>query len=161
MKTTIAIKQVFRNIKNQMLLIENLYSDIQVEPNKEYIMELKEIKNHRTLQQNKYMWKLIHKIVECSEGETEIDIYCKALEEANAKYIYLLGIRDAENELRKNFRAVKVVRPTIENGKEYIVYKCFIGSSKMNTNEMTKLLEIVISWAEELGIEINEKYFAE
>ena len=31
----------------------------------------------------------------------------------------------------------------------------------MNTNEMTKLLEIVISWAEELGIEINEKYFAE
>lgn len=162
MKTTVSVKQVFRNIKNQMLLIENQYSDIQVEPNKEYVMELKELRNHRTLQQNKYMWKLIHKISDQEElGETEIDVYCKALEEANAKYIYLLGVREAENELRKNFRAVKVVRPTIENGKEYIVYKCFVGSSKMNTKEMTKLLEIIIAWAEELGIDTNEKYFAE
>ena len=90
---------------------------------------------------------------------TEIEIYSLALEQANAKYIYLLGISEAEDELRKNFRAVRVVRPTYENGKEYIVYKCFVGSSKLNTKEMKKLLDIIIAWANELGIETNEKYY--
>lgn len=33
-----------------------------------------------------------------------------------------------------------------------IVYKCFIGSSKMSKKEMNLLLEIVIRWATELGI---------
>ena len=158
MRTTVIIRQVFRNIRNQMLLIENLYQDLDLDPEKHYIMELKEIKSKRTLQQNKYMWALIHKIAQ-HEEQTEVEIYTSALEEANAKYIYLLGIPEAENELRKNFRAVKVVRPTYENGKEYFVYKCFVGSSKLNTKEMCKLLDIIIMWAEEIGIETNEKYF--
>ena len=161
MRTTVVVKQVFRNIRNQMLLIENLFSDLEIETDKDYILELKEVKSKRSLQQNKYMWALIHRIASHKDmNQTEVEIYTSALEEANAKYIYLLGIAEAENELRKNFRAVKVVRPTYENGKEYIVYKCFIGSSKMNTDEMTKLLEIIIAWAEELGIETDEQYYS-
>ena len=161
MRTIVEVKQIFRNIKNQMLLVENLFSDIDIQLNKEYMLELKEVKNKRTLQQNKYMWALIHQIAHNSNmNQNEIDVYSLALEEANAKYIYLLGTPEAEDELRKNFRAVRVVRPTIENGKEFIVYKCFIGTSKMDTKEMTKVLDIIISWAEELGIEINEEYYS-
>ena len=145
-----------------MLLIENLYSDIEVEPNKEYLLDLREINSKRTLQQNKLLWKLIHKIADHNNmQQTEIEIYTSALEEANAKYIYLLGIPEAENELRKHFRAVKVVRPTVENGKEYLVFKCFIGSSKMNTKEMSKLLEIIMAWAEELGIDTSAEYYTD
>ena len=55
MRTTVIVRQVFRNIKNQMMLIENLFSDIEIENNKEYVLELKEIRSKRTLQQNKYM----------------------------------------------------------------------------------------------------------
>lgn len=162
MRTTVIIRQVFRNIRNQMMLIENLFSDIEIDPDKEYVMELKEVRTKRTLQQNKMLWALIHRIADHEDmNQDETEIYISALEEANAKYIYLLGTKEVENELKKNFRAVKVIRPTYENGKEYIVYKCFIGSSKMDTKEMTKLLEIIISWAEELGIETNEKYFTE
>lgn len=161
MRTVAIVRQVFRNIRNQMLLIENLYSDIDIEPNKEYVLELKEVRSKRSLQQNKFMWALIHQIADHKEmNMKEIEIYTSALEEANAKYIYLMGIKEAEDELRKNFRAVKVVRPTIENGKEYIIYKCFVGSSKLNTKEMNKLLDIIISWAEELGIETDEKYYS-
>jgi len=162
MRSTVVIRQVFRNVRNQMLLVENLFSDLEIEPNKEYVLELKEVRSKRTLQQNKYMWALIHRIADHESMQmNEIEIYTSALEEANAKYIYLLGIAEAENELRKNFRAVKVVRPTYENGKEYIVYKCFVGSSKLDTKEMKKLLDIIIGWAEELGIEINEEYYSE
>lgn len=161
MRTIVVVRQVFRNIRNQMLLIENLFSDIDIEPNKEYVLELKEVRSKRSLQQNKFMWALIHRIADHKDmNMKEIEIYTSALEEANAKYIYLMGIKEAEDELRKNFRAVKVVRPTIENGKEYIIYKCFVGSSKLDTKEMNKLLDIIISWAEELGIETDEKYYS-
>lgn len=160
MRTTITVRQIFRNIKNQMFLFENKYADLFLETNKDYVMEIREIRNKRTLQQNKYLWALIKEIASNEEtSETEIEVYIKALEEANAKYIYLLGIKEVEDELKKNFRAVKVVRPTIENGKEFIVYKCFVGSSKMNTQEMTKLLNIVLTWADELGIDTHEEHF--
>ncbi len=160
MRTTVVVRQVFKNIRNQMLLIENLFTDLEIETNKEYVLELKEYKSKRTLQQNKYMWSLIHLIANHESMQmNEVEIYTSALEEANAKYIYLLGVSEAENELRKNFRAVKVVRPTYENGKEFIIYKCFVGSSKLNTKEMKKLLDIIIAWAEELGIETNEEYY--
>jgi len=143
-----------------MLLIENLFSDIEIEVGKDYVIDIREVRHPRTLQQNKFMWALIHRIADHEDmNQTEIEIYASALEEANAKYVYLLGTKEAENELRKNFRAVKVVRPTLENGKEFIVYKCFIGSSKLNTKEMKKLLDIIISWAEELDIETDEKYY--
>lgn len=161
MRTIVKVKQVFRNIKNQMFLIENLFSDLDVDLEKEYSLELKEVKSKRTLQQNKYMWALIHSIAHHeSMNQNEIEIYSLALEEANSKYIYLMGTPEAEDELRKNFRAVRVVRPTVENGKEFIVYKCFIGTSKMDTKEMKKVLDIIIAWAEELGIETNEEYYS-
>lgn len=161
MRTIVKVKQVFRNIKNQMFLIENLFSDLDVDLEKEYSLELKEVKSKRTLQQNKYMWALIHSIAHHeSMNQNEVEIYSLALEEANSKYIYLMGTPEAEDELKKNFRAVRVVRPTIENGKEFIVYKCFIGTSKMDTKEMKKVLDIIIAWAEELGIETNEEYYS-
>ncbi len=162
MRTIARVKQVFRNINKQMLLVENQQYDIDLETDKDYVFEIKEVKSKRSLQQNKYMWALIHELSHHENmNNTEVEIYTLALEEANSKYIYLLGTPEAEEELRKNFRAVKVVRPTIENGKEFIVYKCFIGTSKMDTKEMTKVLNIIIAWAEELGIDTNEKYFAE
>ena len=161
MRTVVKVKQVFRNIKNQMFLIENLFSDLDVDTEKEYSLELKEVRSKRTLQQNKYMWALIHSISHHeSMNQSEVEVYSLALEEANAKYIYLLGTSDIEDELRKSFRAVRVVRPTIENGKEFIVYKCFVGTSKMDTKEMNKVLDIIIAWADELGIETNEKYYS-
>ncbi len=161
MRTIVKVKQVFRNIKNQMLLVENIYTDLDLELDKEYSMEIKEVRSHRTLQQNKYMWALIHEIAHHeSMNQSEVEVYTLALEEANAKYIYLLGTPEVEDELKKNFRAVRVVRPTIENGKEFIVYKCFIGTSKMDTKEMTKVVDIIIAWAKELGIETDEKYYS-
>ena len=161
MRSIVKVKQVFRNIKNQMLLVENIYTDLDLELDKEYSMEIKEVRSHRTLQQNKYMWALIHEIAHHeSMNQSEVEVYTLALEEANAKYIYLLGTPEVEDELKKNFRAVRVVRPTIENGKEFIVYKCFIGTSTMDTKEMTKVVDIIIAWAEELGIETDEKYYS-
>ena len=162
MRTIVKVRQIFRNIKNQMMLVENLFQDIEIDVDKEYMLEMREVRSKRTIQQNKYMWALIREIANNETiKQNEAEIYSLALEEADAKYIYLLGVPEVEDELKKNFRAVRVVRTTVENGKEFIVYKCFIGTSKMDTKEMTRVLEIIIAWAKELGIETNEEYFAE
>ncbi len=162
MKTTVKIRQIFKNIKSQMLLIENLYMDLDIDISKTYILELKEQKSKRTLKQNKMMWALIKKIATHEDMLQEpIEIYVSALEEANLKSTYILAPEEAEEELRKNFRAVKVVRPEIFKGRKMIVYKCFLGSSKLNTKEMTQLLEIIKYWAEDLGINTDEEYFTD
>ena len=124
---------------------------LELDRNKLYSVEIKEPKSKRTLQQNAYMWKLITEIAKV-QHQDEADVYIQALETANAKYEFVLGLESIETELRKNFRGVKVLRPETYKGKKMIVYKCFIGSSKMNTKEMSELLEIVISWAVQLGI---------
>ena len=131
---------------------------LKLDRNKIYILEIKEPKSKRSLNQNRYMWKLINEIAK-KQFQDEIEVYCQALEQAQAKYEYVLGLETIETELRKNFRAVKVVRPEIYKGKKMIVYKCFIGSSKMTTKEMNTLLEIVISWASQLGIPTLEDLY--
>ena len=128
----------------------------KLENNKIYEVEIKDLNRSRTLKQNAKMWKLIKLIAEV-QLEDEMKVYIDALENANAKYEYLLGLESTENELRKHFRAVKVVRPEIHNGKKFIVYKCFVGSSKLNTKEMNSLIEILENWCSFLGIQIDDE----
>ena len=128
----------------------------KLENNKIYEVEIKYLNRSRTLKQNAYMWKLIKLIAEV-QLEDEMKVYINALENANAKYEYLLGVESTENELKKHFRAVKVVRPEIHNGKKFIVYKCFVGSSKLNTKEMNNLIEILENWCAFLGISTDDE----
>lgn len=127
---------------------------LKLEYGKVYSMEIKEPKSKRTIQQNKYMWALIREIAR-KQMQDEMEIYISALEQANAKYEYVMGLETIEDELKRNFRAVKVLRPETFKGKKFIVYKCFVGSSKFDKAEMTKLLDIIIGYAEELDINTN------
>lgn len=128
---------------------------LKLDRNKQYSIDIKEPKSKRTLQQNKYMWALINEIAK-KQYQDEMEVYIQALEEANAKYTWLKGLKETKEELLKVFRAVKITRYD-EDG--FAIFKCFYGSSKMNTKEMSELLEIIISWASELGIPIQEELY--
>lgn len=161
MKTIVRVNQIFQNGKRQILLIENTsYKSLNINLEKEYQLEIKELKSTRTVQQNRYMWALIHEISK-EQGMDDMEVYIQALEEANAKYEYIMAPEEAEENLKKGFRAVKVVRPEIHNNKKFYVYKCFVGSSKFNTQEMTRLIDVVVGWCHELNIptDIYEKIY--
>lgn len=111
------------------------------EDNKLY--EIKEYKTKRSLEQNKMLWKLIHLIAK-KTYQDDMDVYVAILEQADAKSDYIIAMPETENELKKNFRAVKFIRQQIVNKTTMNVYKVYIGSSKMNTKEMTELLDIAI-----------------
>ena len=128
---------------------------LKLNMDKLYVCEVKEPKSKRSLEQNKLLWLLVHKIAKATYQDDNT-IYCTALERADAKSDYVITATDIEDNLRKSFRGVKFVRMQEVNGKECYVYKVFIGSSKMNTAEMNELLEIVFQMCAELGIPTEE-----
>lgn len=128
-----------------------------LEHEKNYSIEIKEVKSIRTLQQNKYMWALLHEIDVAINGrpKDEYEIYVMCLERANAKFDYIGALPEAEKALKENFRAVKYIKPIDLNGKQGNMYKVFIGSSKMDKQEMNILIDTVLDVAQEVGIETD------
>lgn len=130
----------------------------ELDPQKTYSIEIKEAKSKRSLEQNKYMWALISEIDKELNGERSNDewsIYIQALERAGAKYEYIGCLPEAEEMLKENFRAVKYIKRIDLNGKDGVMYKCFIGSSKMDKEEMGILIDTILDMAIELGIETD------
>lgn len=113
--------------------------------------EVKEKKTTRSLQQNKLLWELIHKIAK-QQNQEDMEVYCALLERADAKSEYIITATEMEEALRKTFRGVKFIRKQLVNNKECKIYKVYLGSSKMNTKEMTELLDITIQLCSELEI---------
>ena len=123
----------------------------KLDMDKVYIVEIKEPKSKRSLEQNKMLWQLIHTIAK-KQHQDDMEVYCALLERADALSDYIITAYDMEDDLRKCFRGVRFVRKQEVNGKECNIYKVYIGSSKMNTKEMTELLDITLQVCAELGI---------
>lgn len=130
----------------------------------ELVVEVKERKSSRSLRQNNMLWGLISKIADEQSGEhtdtVTMEIYCQLLQEANAAYEWLLTTAD-RRELQKSFRAVQEYgerEVTAKNGEtiKMKVYKCFVGSSKFDTKEMTTLIDCALRYCDELGITDSE-----
>ena len=124
---------------------------LKLDMDKLYVVEVKEPKSKRSLEQNKMLWQLIHAIAK-ETHQDDMEVYCTVLERADALSDYIITAYDMEDELRKCFRGVRFVRKQEVNGKECNIYKVYIGSSKMNTKEMTELLDITLQLCGELGI---------
>ena len=128
---------------------------LKMDMDKLYICEIKEPKSKRSLEQNKMLWQLIHSIAK-KTNQDDMEVYCALLERADALSDYIITAFDMEDELRKCFRGVRFVRKQEVNGKECNIYKVYIGSSKMDTKEMTELLDKALQICAELGIPTME-----
>lgn len=83
--------------------------------------------------------------------EDDMDVYIKLLNETKAKYEVLKVLAIAENDLKKCFRVVKLLKYDDTN-KDYAYFQCYYGSSTFTTEEMNKLIDTAISWCNELNI---------
>ena len=139
--------------------IKDIVSDLQkLDKEKIYICDIKEYKHKRSVEQNKLLWKLIHKIAK-ETFQSDDDVYCAVLERADALSDYVITATDMAEDLRKCFRGVKFVRMQEVNGKDCYIFKVYLGSSKMNTSEMNELIEITMQVANELGIDTREEWY--
>lgn len=139
--------------------IKNIITDLQkLDMSKIYICDIKEYKHKRSVEQNKLLWKLIHKIAK-ETYQSDDDVYCAVLERADALSDYVITATDMAEDLRKSFRGVKFVRMQEVNGKDCFIFKVYLGSSKMNTSEMNELIEITMQVCAELGIDTREEWY--
>lgn len=139
--------------------IKEIISELlKLDMDKLFVCEIKEPKSKRSLEQNRLLWLLVHKIAKATYQD-DMEVYCTALERADALSDYVITATDMEKDLRKSFRGVKFIRMQEVNGKDCFVYKVYLGSSKMSAKEMTELLEIVFQMCGELGIATMEDLY--
>lgn len=118
-----------------------------------YSLEIKKPRSKRSLNQNAYLWSLVHELA-LKMDEDDMDVYIKLLNETKAKYEILKVLAVAENDLKKCFRVVKMIK--YDDNKEYAYFQCYYGSSSFTTEEMNKLINTAVSWCNELNIPTSE-----
>ena len=126
-----------------------------LEIGKRYNVDFKKYYSSRSLEQNRLMWKIIQRIAKETDND-EWTIYIQGLEKADCLSEYLMILPEALESIQNSFRAIKVCEKREYNGKQMLVVKVFVGSSKFDTEEMTNLIEYFIHLASEFGIFIGD-----
>lgn len=152
-------------LKNNVLALK-MNRPIDLDPSKRYEVDIKEYKSKRSLEQNRYLWKLITEIAKVENGgitnqDNITETYTNLLEKANAKFEFILCSPDAIKEFKKRFRAIRINGTVIIKTVEYTQLQVFYGSSTMNTKEMSNLIDCVLDYAYEVGIEDIDNYWQE
>lgn len=131
-------------IGNALQIISLLYKE--EDKTKQY--ELREYKPKRTLTQNAYMWSLINEIANVMRKSKE-EVYLQMLiDYSQSEIVSVL----AEVNVSRFFKYFVEVGEGQVNGKLFKHYKVYLGSSEMDTKEMTILTDGVIQEAQNLGI---------
>lgn len=150
-------------LKNNVLALK-MTRPFQIDESKKYEVNIQEYRSKRSLEQNAYMWLLISEIDKKLNGERPsepIDVYIQCLQRANAKYDFIYILHEAVNELKKKFRAMEYIGNVEVNGVMLENWKIYYGSSTMNTKEMSNLIDCVLDYANEVGVDDIDNYWKE
>lgn len=112
-------------------------------------------KPHRkkTLLQNNYLWALLGEI-SIKENGTRADdeiIYTNILKACGAKIDYFQTIPETVESLKRFYRVVEIV----ENRGKTVMCKCYPGTSTMNTEEMSLVIDKTLEYAAEIGLDTD------
>ena len=123
-------------------------------------IDIQDKKSQRTLQQNAYIWALIHEIDRKENGsvskESEMELYRNLIKMARVRIDYLQTIPEALETLQNTYRVVEEIESRIsEKGVETNVYACYRGTSQFNKEEMSDFVEVILQYANNLGIDIT------
>lgn len=116
-----------------------------------YKIEITQLKSKRSLQQNAYMWKVIHDIAH-KIGMTNDEVYAQLIQMANIQYLELWVIPEALDMLKSMFRVV--IEHERKDGKVNV--SMYPGSSHFNTAEMSTFIDRLIDYAVANDVDIIE-----
>lgn len=115
---------------------------------REGVFEIKEFKEHRTLTQNSYCWKLITEISN-KVNKSKEDVYLQMLKDYGQSEVISMKSNINPNGY---FKYYEPIGTGYVNGNEFTHYKIYKGSSEFTTLEMKYLLDGVIQECENLDI---------
>ena len=113
-------------------------------------IDLKKHREKRSLNANALCWKLCTEIANVLRASKE-EVYLKMLKEyGQSTLISVL----ADINVAGYLKYYEVAGRASIKGKEFIHYKVYKGSSEYDTQEMSILLDGIVSEAKELGIQV-------
>lgn len=111
--------------------------------------EVKEHKEKRSLNANNYAWKLITEIADVMKLSKE-EVYIEMLKiYGQSEMVSVL----ADIDVSKYFKYYSEAGESILKGKKFKHYKVYMGSSEMNTKQMSILIDGIVQEAKQLDIE--------
>ncbi|MDD5018075.1 MAG: hypothetical protein PHO15_08270 [Eubacteriales bacterium] len=125
------------------------------------ICDIKQKRPKRSLNANGYCWALIGEIAEKLNISNDV-VYEKMLQDYSKAYTYMIVKPEAIDQIKSTLRDAHIYAYEIGNadvnGKDGIQLQLYYGSSTFDTKQFSRLLDGIISEAEELGIDtITEK----
>lgn len=118
-----------------------------LDKSKEY--EIKEYKEKRSLNANNYAWKLITEIANVLRLDKE-EVYKEMLKHyGQSQMVSVL----ADIDVSKYFKYYTEAGESNLNGKTFKHYKVYMGSSEMDTKQMSILIDGIVQEAKQLDIE--------
>lgn len=118
------------------------------EQDKQKIFEIKEKKKKRSLTANSYYWSLLNQLASVMRMDNQ---ECHFLMLKRYGQYEVVSIR-SDVSLHGYFKYYEEIGEGKVNGKEFIHYKIYKGSSQMDSKEFAILLGGVRSECEEVGI---------
>lgn len=118
------------------------------EQDKEKIFEIKEKKKKRSLTANSYYWSLLNQLASVMRMDNQ---ECHFLMLKRYGQYEVVSIR-SDVSLHGYFKYYDEIGKGKVNGKEFIHYKIYKGSSQMDSKEFAILLDGIRSECEEVGI---------
>lgn len=115
---------------------------------REQLFEIKEFKQHRTLTQNAYLWKLINEIAN-KVNKSKEEVYLQMLKDYGQSEV--VSIKSNINP-SGYFKYYEPIGTGFVNDNEFTHYKIYKGSSEFTKYEMKILLDGTIQEAENLDI---------
>lgn len=129
-----------------------------LEQEKDKQFEIKQYKPKRSLDSNSYCWLLLGKLQEALKIPKE-DIYRDLI-----KHIGSYEVLPIKNEALDKFRSawskngIGWITETIPSKLEgFTNVLAYYGSSTYNTNEMSRLIDLIVQECEQLGIETKSE----
>jgi hypothetical protein len=124
--------------------------------NGKYVAELKEHRKKRSMNANNYFWQLVDQIAEKLGREKE-ELYLEYVKRVGPFKDFTLS-EDEAKTFRVAWSMLGTGWPTEQvdyspSGREVIV-RAYYGSSQYNTRQMSRLIDMAVEDAKDLGIEV-------
>lgn len=106
----------------------------------------------RSLEANAYAWVLIGKIADCV-GASKDEIYLELLKRYGQTYV--TKVKHEEVEIFKRDHKYWEEHEKLESEEKAQYFRVWVGSSRYNTEEMSKFIDGIVSEAVELDIDVR------
>lgn len=111
--------------------------------------EVKEYHPRRSLNANNFLWHLCNEMANVLRTSKD-EVYQEMLKRYGQCEV--ISVR-ADIDISKLCKYYEEIGTAHLQGKDFIHYRCFIGSSEYDSREMSILIDGVVSEAKDLGIE--------